>query len=189
MKVTGEEMLFLHSSTAHFLICLGAPQNSPPWFSQVLWGPGPLLAHIPMTPCGTKLPRTSSACATCRCTASTLTPRRYLLAFLYMSRSHVWGSCYSPHPPDSLRSPGCLSHSCFCSPCCSSHACKKALLWWRECSPALQSRLSAACTKHRQELKDIIWVKPGWTYVAGHCRGWLSAGDRADKAKPLSRWP
>lgn len=109
-----------------FSALVGGTPELPPWFSHVVWGLGSLLAHIPPTPCSTKLPRTAFPHVTLRCTTSTLTPQHCLPAFLYMSPSHTWETCHSPHAPHSrLPSPSCLSHSCFCSPCCSRHACRK----------------------------------------------------------------
>lgn len=82
-------------------------------------------SSIPLTPCSTKLPRTALPHATLRCATSNSTLQHCVPAFLYMSPSHIWGSWHSPHAPNSLPSPSCLSHSCFCSPCCSRHTCKK----------------------------------------------------------------
>lgn len=45
---------------------------------------------------------------------------------------------------------------------------------------ALHSRHQAQERAKQHQLSEVRWI-----YVAGHCRGWLSAGQRADKAKTL----
>lgn len=45
---------------------------------------------------------------------------------------------------------------------------------------ALHSRHQAQARAKQYQLSEVRWI-----YVAGHCRGWLSAGHRADKAKTL----
>lgn len=166
----------LHSSMAHFALWLGAHQNTSSSFSQVVWAlqhpavPSSHTQHCPM-PCSDVPPQ----------------PWHPGIASQQFSTGHlaIRGAADSPHTlptasalPAAYPNPGFAPLSAADTLSKSLSPAKGALTSTSE--PALHSRHQAQARAKQYQLSEVRWI-----YVAGHCRGWLSAGHRADKAKTL----
>lgn len=149
----------LHSSMAHFSLWLGV--------HLLLALPGGLSSGVSSAPCNIKVPHTALPHAMLRCTSSVLAWHPSSSPQVTWPRlgQLILPTC-SQQPQLSQLPIPFLALLLFLQ---QAHF-QKALLQWKEHSPALQSRLSTAGTKHRQELNNISWVKSGeymWQGTAG----------------------
>lgn len=143
--------------------------------------PGGLSSGVPSTPCSTKLPHSTTPCH--------VPPQPWHpgIASQQFSTGHlaICGAADSPHTlptastlPAAYPHPGFVPLSVADTLSKSLSPAKGALTSTSE--PALHSRHQAQARAKQCQLSEVRWI-----YVAGHCRGWLSAGHRADKAKTL----